>query len=152
MSHEHPALQQAHSHRRLLVFCTIGCALLVSLLWSSVMAAPPSQNAPTPLTNITRLNALAPLTDITRALDFSAKGGHWTAANRQHQELAKRWAAVRPAIVTGNRETAQAQSIDASMKWLQSAIDQRDAGNVHRAALTITKAIHEIQEMPAAHR
>jgi hypothetical protein len=152
MSYEHPALQQSHSPRRLLVICTAGCALLVSLLWSSVMAAPPSHNAPTPLTNITRLNALAPLTDITRSVDFSAKGGNWTAASRQHQELVKQWAALRPAIVTGNRETAQAQSIDASMKWLQSAIDQRDAGNVHRAALTITKAIHEIQEMPAARR
>jgi hypothetical protein len=38
------------------------------------------------------------------------------------------------------------------MKWLQTATDQRDVGNAHRATLTITKAIHEIQEMPAARR
>jgi hypothetical protein len=105
---------------------------------SSAIAAPPSHNA------------LAPLTDITRSVDFSAKGGNWNAASRQHQELAKQWAALRPGFVTRNSVTAQAQSIDASMKWLQSAIDHRDAGNVHRAALTIMKAIHEIQEMPAA--
>jgi hypothetical protein len=121
------------------VICAIGCALLV-LLSSCHRRSPRRQSH----------NALAPLTDITRSVDFSAKGGNWNAASRQHQELAKQWAALRPGFVTRNSVTAQAQSIDASMKWLQSAIDHRDAGNVHRAALTIMKAIHEIQEMPAA--
>jgi hypothetical protein len=110
-------------------------------LWPSVIAAPISSH-----------NALAPLTDIARSVDFSAKGGNWAAASEQHQELAKQWAAVRPGLVTGIRVTAQVQSIDASMKWLQTAVAQRDAGNVHRATFTITKAIHEIQEMPAARR
>ena len=141
MSYEHPALQHSHSPRRLLVICAIGCALLVSLLLlSSAIAAPPSHNA------------LAPLTDIARSVDFSAKGGNWNAASQQHQELAKQWAASRPGLVARNSVTAQAQSIDASMKWMQSAIDHRDAGNVHRAALTITKAIHKIKEMPGDRR
>jgi hypothetical protein len=121
--------------------CAIGCALLLSLfLWSSVIAAPSSRNA------------LAPLTDIARSIDFSAKGGNWNGASQQHQELAKQWAALRPDLTAGIRVTAQAQSIDASIKWLQTSIGRRDAGNVHRATLTITKAIHEIQEMPAARR
>ena len=109
-------------------------------LLSSVIAAPTSKNE------------LAPLTDIARSVDFSAKGGNWNAAIRQHTELAKQWAALRPSLVRGVSVAAQAQSIDASMKWQRAAIDRRDAGNVHRATSTTSKAIHEIQEMPAAPR
>lgn len=89
---------------------------------------------------------LSSLTTLARAIDASAQHGDWASARRLSNDLAKEWAAKRPTALHGLKGKANAQSFDASLKWIDSAIAQQSARNVHDAAMNAEKSVHEMEE------
>jgi hypothetical protein len=134
------AVPTVRHRRRLDVAYLIGAMILMVSLCLSIMAVAPSP-----------ASVLAPLTQLAISIDASAKSGDWLTADRRHVALAKQWAVRRLGVVRSLKGTAHAQSIDSSMKYMQVAIEQRSAADVHRAAYNIQKSIHEISEIPPPH-
>lgn len=101
---------------------------------------PPVAAAPV---RATPFDALEPLA--VRA-ETAAKRADWGAARLDTQRLDAKWVSVRPTAQRSLRGKANAQRLDASLKWLSSAIERKDAAEVHKAVASMTTAVHELQE------
>lgn len=109
------------------------CAALVLIITTAVASAVPK-------------TTLSSLTTIAQAIDASAQRGDWASAERLSNDLAKEWAAKRPTTLHGPKAKANAESFDASLKWINTAIARRSARNVHDAAVNVEKSVHEMEE------
>lgn len=101
---------------------------------------PPVAAAPV---RATPFDALEPLA--ARA-EMAAKRADWGAARFDTQRLDAKWVSVRPSAQRTLRGKANAQKLDASLKWLSGAIERKDAAEVHKAVASVTTAVHELQE------
>jgi hypothetical protein len=109
------------------------CAALV-LIFTTALATPAPKTT------------LSSLTTLAHAIDSAAQKGDWTSAQRFSKDLSREWAVQRPTTLHGVKGKANAESFDASLKWINSAIAQRSARNVHDAAMNVEKSVHEMEE------
>jgi hypothetical protein len=90
--------------------------------------------------------AYSTMTTLAQGIDAAAERGDWVSANRLSRQLHAAWADERPETLRGIKGQSYAQSFDASLKWISSAIAQRSARNVHDAARNAEKTLHELEE------
>jgi hypothetical protein len=90
--------------------------------------------------------AYATMTMLTQGIDDAAQRGDWASAERLSRQLHIAWADQRPETLHGLKGKAYAQSFDATLKWINSAIAQRSVRNVHDAAHNAEKTLHELEE------
>jgi hypothetical protein len=87
-----------------------------------------------------------PLEPLAARAEAAAKRADWGAARLDTQRLDAKWVSVRASAQRSLRGKANAQRLDASLKWLSSAIERKDAAEVHKAVASVTTAVHELQE------
>lgn len=130
------------------MFVRIAAVAASIVLLGTGMTVPPGA-APRPAlfaaapVRATPFDALQPLA--VRA-EAAAKRADWAAARLDTQRLDAKWVSVRPSAQRSLRGKASAQKLDASLKWLSSAIERKDAAEVHKAVASMSTAVHELQE------
>ena len=129
--------------RRPLVF-VIALIFATAAPASPVLAAPAGSPTPSAATLlVTRLDAIETK---AHAVDMAATSSDWAAARRIVERIAKDAAAVRADAGKRLKTQAYAQSLDASVKWLSSAVERKSAAEVKRSIASLKSTVRELRE------